>query len=744
MPNAPARASRAVVAACLLLAACSAAPSATPSADASSGLSSGPADPGSVEAIRTAYGPPDPVTVEVSASEVSSTAVIGPDGGVLPLDAPDGSFWELSVPAGALTAHAEITMTVLDEVIGAPLGDDLAGGVRLEPAGLEFSEPATLTFEPATPLEPGSEGPFSAASDGSDFVLHPMLPVADELRLPIRHFSLFGLLKTDTQRRAEMIRHTARDVEAQLGQEVADLVAEARADEQAAAELEAELASRLRIYHDRVVRPMMTLAESDHLLFREAAGRMFGWARQLQLLLGEDALERPPFDALWDELMASFLRAYANFVDATYERCVTDHELGAYIDLLRLERQAQLLGISTDEADGQALQRAADCLTFELRFDSSFTLEGELPVFFSESSGTLLDHVATEVVVPATAVAGFAGEPQPVVGSLDWVETRYDVVAESTLGTGTCTFSGEPGEPGTFVVEELALAPELRSSTREDGEIETSLRLRDVQLTLEPGMPTSLVTARCPYGTETSPNEAGWRSSWESARQHERLTGEGAAWLLTGWEIEPAGGELLATLTFETRDVLGGVTTLSESTTIELRHAPGAAPVASMPPRSSAPPRPSAPTPTAPGASRPPGGSLENLLPTEIAGIEMEVAVASLDDAGDSIDPELVTELRSRGLAVDDAEVGAINDPTGRIEGFAIALLVPGAGAGALTDAAQSATNTTYEARRVGGRSVLVADDGVLPAYVYVTGDVLFTVVAADDQAAATILSALP
>ena len=740
MPNFPARAPRVAVAACLLLAACAAAPSTSPGADASGGSRpSSAADPASVEAIRTAYGTPDPVIVEVRASEVSSSTVLGPDGGALILDAPDGSFWELSVPPGALTSYVQITMTILDEVTGAPLGDDLAGGVRLEPSGLEFSQPATLTFEPATPLQAGAEGPFSAASDGSDFVLHPLLPGTDALHLPIRHFSLFGLFQTDGERRADMMRRTARDVEAQLGQEVADLVAQARADEQAAAELDAQLASRLRVHHDRVVRPMMALAESDPTLFYEATGRMFGWGRQVQLLLGEEALELPPFDGLWNGLMASFLRAYANFVEATYERCVDDHELGAYVDLLRLEHEAQLLGISTDEADGQALKRAADCLTFELRFDSSFALEGELPTFFAASNGTLLDHVATEVVVPASTVAGFRGEPQPVEGSLDWVETRYDVVAESTLGAGTCWFSGEAGASGVFVVEELALAPEPRPAPGEEV-TETELRLQDVQLRLDPGTPTSLVTARCPHGAETTPNDSGWRSSWESARQDARLTGEGAAWLLTGWTVAPPGGELLATLTFESREVLGGVTTLSETTTIELRHAPGEAPED----RSSPPPRPSAPTPSAPGATPPPDGSLEEMLPTEIAGTEMEVAVTSLSSAGDSIDAELVTELESRGLAVDDAEVGVLNDPSGRIEGFAIALLVPGAGADELTDAARTTAATQLEERRLAGRSVLVADDGVIPTYLYVSGDVLFTVMAADDQTAATILSALP
>lgn len=67
-----------------------------------------------------------------SARDTIIEKTIGPEGGTIA--AGDGKM-ELTIPAGALDADTKIRIT--------PLG---GGGYKLEPSGLEFNEPATVTL----------------------------------------------------------------------------------------------------------------------------------------------------------------------------------------------------------------------------------------------------------------------------------------------------------------------------------------------------------------------------------------------------------------------------------------------------------------------------------------------------------------------------------------------------------------------------------------------------------------------
>ncbi len=77
----------------------------------------------------------------------AATATVGPAGGLVQTTGSSGAILRLTIPAGALTAETEISVTPL---AAPPLAGAVATdqpGVHLEPAGLVFATPATLTID---------------------------------------------------------------------------------------------------------------------------------------------------------------------------------------------------------------------------------------------------------------------------------------------------------------------------------------------------------------------------------------------------------------------------------------------------------------------------------------------------------------------------------------------------------------------------------------------------------------------
>src|SRR5689334_11573021 len=83
----------------------------------------------------------DGLVAPVPQQGAATTATIGPEGGTL---SAGGDV--LHVPAGALSAPQAITMIPLSSLGGSPLGGSF-GAVQLEPTGLHFLVPATLTIQ---------------------------------------------------------------------------------------------------------------------------------------------------------------------------------------------------------------------------------------------------------------------------------------------------------------------------------------------------------------------------------------------------------------------------------------------------------------------------------------------------------------------------------------------------------------------------------------------------------------------
>ncbi len=128
-------------------------------------------------ALETFERSPSALTVDLEYDDLFMESVLaGPDGAELVVyDDYDNEF-VLTIPSGALDQDEVITMTPLFGIDGLPLSQGSVGAVLIEPEGLWYDIPATLTFNPAEPadLDEGSvEIGFSFDADGSEFHLYP-------------------------------------------------------------------------------------------------------------------------------------------------------------------------------------------------------------------------------------------------------------------------------------------------------------------------------------------------------------------------------------------------------------------------------------------------------------------------------------------------------------------------------------------------------------------------------------------
>jgi hypothetical protein len=145
-------------------------------------------------------------------------------GGTLSTTAADGSRFTLEIPKDALLSDRDVTLTPVSSIGGLPLSGGLAAAVHVEPEGLVLYESATLTIEPAAAVSRSEAITFSYQGAGAEFFLHPPLPGAGAIRVPVLHFTGFGVgrgTKADVD--AQALRLPTLEVD-QLSQRLAVVV----------------------------------------------------------------------------------------------------------------------------------------------------------------------------------------------------------------------------------------------------------------------------------------------------------------------------------------------------------------------------------------------------------------------------------------------------------------------------------------------------------------------------------------
>jgi hypothetical protein len=125
----------------------------------------------------------------------AATALVSADaGGSVTTTAADGAVYTLTVPPGALLEDIQITVTPVVALDDLPIAGDLAAGVRFAPEGLQFFTPATLTVDLPAPVSGSVLAGFGAEGGGERFHLDLVEGVGTRFIMPVRHFSLVGVI----------------------------------------------------------------------------------------------------------------------------------------------------------------------------------------------------------------------------------------------------------------------------------------------------------------------------------------------------------------------------------------------------------------------------------------------------------------------------------------------------------------------------------------------------------------------
>ena len=352
---------------------------------------------GDADAAAIAYGtnpygqqvPAQPLTlsVEVDSARAVTQRVTAAQGGTLVATGADGASFELTVPADALAADVEVTMTPVGRFTRLPFnGSDAAAawGVQLQPSGTRFLKAARLRITPPAGVTVAVEHQLPFAWEGDVVQLALLDPASREADLQVLHFSGYALgrfaAKVDGVNAA---LHKLRD---RLGP-TPERRMETVAAERAAARRREALTGRTDPYQisaddfekyfdrylDDVVRPRIEASggcANSRVAFETVLNV------QNTLRAGNEApLSWQPYQtSQTEELMKQVAQACLTL---EYTRCASEHAVTDMITAVQgIDAEARRIAADPWSADwklwrGRAEERLAQCHRYRLEIDST-------------------------------------------------------------------------------------------------------------------------------------------------------------------------------------------------------------------------------------------------------------------------------------------------------------------------------------------------------------------------------------
>jgi hypothetical protein len=469
------------------------------------------------------------------------TRTIGTHGGTIRVKAARGTTATLLIPAGALQTNAQITMTPLAAVKRVPFKRGVVGAVRLAPEGLTLIKPGKLTFQSKKQVPLARQTPFSASGRGASFHIYPGKGGRRQLSLPLFHFSIYGEGDASPAERAQEARR------AQSGpQSAAERDLAMRTSPQATAE-------RLYPYMDYVAELDKTAATDDAYAADAIAQtlslaeelRYVGWSSEVLPEIGNDipksidpALRARIEDRL-NQIKSYFPdKILRNALQQASYRCSAYHQPAQADRILSIEEQLALFRV-TDEVDLEPVQK---CLTFELDIDTDFQ---------SSDNGSTEVHAQTKIPLHVSPALSFWSGSGPVT---------YLKISDGPTGPCSYTATGS----GSWDVFGLGLT--LGKIDSSGGEVSPT-QLQSVSVLAPNTEEDSTVT--CPSGSSQG-RSAILNVQWSAAHADELSNGLNK---IQNWSS--GSGDVLGTKSYS-RTYQNGGRTWSETTTLQLRHTPGA------------------------------------------------------------------------------------------------------------------------------------------------------------------------
>jgi hypothetical protein len=470
--------------------------------------------------------------------------VIPASGGSLTATGADGTIFQLDIPADALVVDTLIRMIPVSKLEGMPFGSD-PYAVSLEPEGLQFDDFVTLTITPAQEIPLDQQIFFGYQGAGENLAL--VAPVVDspEIKLRLLHFSGAGVTKGFLADIEPVRARIGGEAEARLQSAVAEQLMKARQEQLLGSESSPlpDFENYFQQYEVQVVQPRVAAASESCAAARLAFQTVLGLERQKQLLgISSDAGGSVFGDGLMDTVAEVCMKE-------EYEMCRDDHIIHRVIPAwLSLERQYQLLGLVEEGASVPVLEKVKDyvrkCLTFEMQFQSQAS--------FDDGGGGGYDST-----VESKIKLQINTDDLSIKGSAPLVNTAFD------FKVADCAVTSNRGGD-TFEAVSLEYISDTKSPTDELGYV------RDFKFIYYPGNTKENFTVTCedspPY---TSPPSSLWTGVYLITHQGE-MSEEQGGFVLQDWEI--LGNEYFAKKEWITEDAAEGLT---EAGTFKLYHRPG-------------------------------------------------------------------------------------------------------------------------------------------------------------------------
>lgn len=494
----------------------------------------------------------------------------------------DGTTYTLDIPAQALVAPEEITMTPLLSVGGLPLSGGLTAAVELQPHGLVLMKPATLTIDSPSLGPVGQQTPFYFHGGGEDFHLYPPLPpeagdAAGVVRLPILHFSTPGVGLGTAADRDAMADYPPSRLGGQITADIAEILRQERENqlkgEEPNPDVGRQVVALLTEFYYAVVKPALVRAEAnprDRGAAFAAIDQALGWLRQLQLFgVGDD--ENDATEEMQDAMARVLRVAQALYKDA-WKQCSQEHGLEALPLLLRLSRMAQLLSLPWGQ---EAFERFMKCARFEVRFDSRITYSGTTAVGGEELYNYPVQHTGswrakTSAIVEFAVNGAIQQAPLPLTEATYHSQYSYPRSDGSTCSGSSDQTGSVPGILYTYAIPEIEEPnPEEILPGEEDTWQEPVVNLLVVARPLQ--VKDTVRTVDCGGGDYTNTTTSRWLMQYDDFHEDD-------AAVIRGTKTDRSG-DLMYAKTWDNSashpNHLGGEV-WQETTVLEVWHKPAA------------------------------------------------------------------------------------------------------------------------------------------------------------------------
>jgi hypothetical protein len=357
---------------------------------------------------------PHNVSIELDPAR-KTTGEITPAGGTLSATAADGTTFTLLFPENAVLSKLQVSMTPISNINDLPLTGGYVGAVHLEPEGMEFLEPVTLTIQTTKPLDASKLKGFNSHEMGREFYLQPMTVSGQTITLRLMHFSNPGAAVATENDDDLLVPIVPTDPRDRLEHDLS-------ADEI----VPLPNVKALEAYYHRV-KGKLEAARTETSTLKGAIREFLGWRKAVGDENVEDKFKAEIFQG-WT-LIAEGIQ---NAVDKAYTACAVNDDFTYVVDILGWISWVKNNPRLAPYFEGKIAafeQKASNCATFELTFEyvlekraqsgisegyvvtdirSSHHIRSKLEVSYSHEYGMLTGHAPLESVV--FTASGYSGD----------------------------------------------------------------------------------------------------------------------------------------------------------------------------------------------------------------------------------------------------------------------------------------------------------------------------------------------